>query len=146
MYAHIIIQYIYNTNAVTNWFTAITSKNYTVFIQFDITDYNTSITKYTLDRPLKLAAVHSPSKIIKHCRKLLLFHDNKPWIKIQLFDITMGSFDGAGVCKLVGVLILSQLSNIIRNNDIYIETTVLSSLGTQTDLNYIATGKGYRTL
>ena len=30
----------------------------------------------------------------------------------------MGSFDGAKVCKLVGALILSKLSNIINNTDV----------------------------
>ena len=29
----------------------------------------------------------------------------------------MGSFDGVEVCKLVSILILSQLSNIIKNTD-----------------------------
>ena len=38
-------------------------------------------------------------------------------LNYRLFDVTMGSFDGAEVCKLVSVLILSQLSNIIKNTD-----------------------------
>ena len=49
------------TKAVTNWFTAITNKNNTAFIQFDITDYYPCIIKYTLDRALELAAQHIPS-------------------------------------------------------------------------------------
>ena len=110
---------------VTNWFTDITSKNNTAFIQFDITDFYPSITEYTLDRALELATQHVlvsqyEVRIIKHCRKFLLFHDSKPWIKKlnnHLFDVTMGSFDGAKVCELVGALILAQLSNIIKNTD-----------------------------
>ena len=49
----------------------------------------------------------------------LLFHDGKPQIKKlnHLFDVTMGSFDGANVCELVGALILSQLSRILNNTD-----------------------------
>ena len=39
-----------NTKAVINWFTAITNKNNTAFIQFDITDFYPSITEYTFDR------------------------------------------------------------------------------------------------
>ena len=62
---------------------------------------------------------HNDIRIIKHCRKSLLFYDGKPWIKKlnHLFDVTMGSFDGAKVCELVGALILSQLSRIISNPD-----------------------------
>ena len=44
------------TKVITNWFTAITNKNNTAFIQFDIADYYLFITKYTLDRALELAA------------------------------------------------------------------------------------------
>ena len=32
------------------------------------------------------------------------------------FDITMGSFDGAETCELVGCMILSQLSNLYGNS------------------------------
>ena len=91
-----------NTKTVTNWFTAITNKNNTSFIQFNITQHYSSINKYTLDRALELAAQNVPIsqydiRIIKHCCKSLLFHDSKPWIKKfnnHLFDVTMGSFDG----------------------------------------------------
>ena len=34
------------------------------------------------------------------------------------FDVTMGSYDGAEVCELVGLHILSQLSNIVNKPDI----------------------------
>ena len=72
-----------NIKAVTNWFTAIPNKNNTAFIQFDITDFYPSITEHTLDRTQDLASQHVPVsqydiRIIKHCRKSLLFHDGKP--------------------------------------------------------------------
>ena len=48
-----------------------------------------------------------------HARKSLLYKDGEPWIKKNtgLFDVTMGAYDGAEVCELVGMFILSQLSN-----------------------------------
>ena len=52
--------------------------------------------------------------IIEHARKSLLFNNEKPWIKKSsnsLFDVTMGSFDGAEVCKLVGLFILNHLDS-----------------------------------
>ena len=51
--------------------------------------------------------------IIQHVRKSLLFNDNKTWVKNDndsLFDVTMGSYDGAEICELVGLFILNQLS------------------------------------
>ena len=50
--------------------------------------------------------------IIKHARKSLLFNHGKPWIKnnnSNLFDVTMGSYDGAEICELVGLFILNHL-------------------------------------
>jgi hypothetical protein len=41
--------------------------------------------------------------IIKHARKSLLFNTGKPWTKKDsegLFDVTMGSHDGAEICEL----------------------------------------------
>ena len=51
--------------------------------------------------------------IIKHARKSLLFNGGIPWVKCsnqQMFDVTMGSFDGAEICELVGLYILDELS------------------------------------
>ena len=43
-------------------------------------------------------------RIIKHTKKLHSFKDGITWAKISSdFDGTMGSFDGAELCKLVGL-------------------------------------------
>ena len=45
---------------------------------------------------------------------VVLFDKDTPWKKKgneTLFDVTMGSFDGAEVCELVGLYILNTLSN-----------------------------------
>ena len=94
------------------------------FLKFDIVDFYHSITE-------KLSAAISFAKlftqidddafqIIKHSRKSLLFNEKEAWIKNSnsLFDITMGSFDGAKICKLVGLFILNKLSNIISTKDL----------------------------
>ena len=47
--------------------------------------------------------------IIKHARKSLLFYDEKTWLKRSnqsLFDVTMGSYEGAEICELLGLFIL----------------------------------------
>ena len=49
-------------------------------------------------------------RIIKHCRKTPLYHENEAWKKKKsesCFDVTMGSNDGAKICELTGVYILS---------------------------------------
>ena len=58
---------------------------------------------------------------ILHARKSLLFDKNIPWIKKNsdsMFDVTMGSNDGAEVCELVGLYILSILSRKYQKSDI----------------------------
>ena len=75
-----------NAKALTNWFTAITDKTNTNFVQFDIKDYHPSITEYTLDRPVELATQHvriswEDITITKYTCQPLLFHDNKPKMK-----------------------------------------------------------------
>ena len=58
--------------------------------------------------------------IIKHSRKSLLFKNNDEWVKKngenQLFDVTMGSYDGAEVCELVGLFLLSKLQPLLGVN------------------------------
>ena len=60
---------------------------------------------------------------ILHTRKSLLF-SKKPWEKTineSSFDITMGSYDGAEICKLVGLYVLSILGKVcgIQNVVLY---------------------------
>ena len=62
--------------------------------------------------------------IILHTRKSLLFSKDKPWEKTinkSLFDITMGINDGAEVCELVGLYVLSILVEVygIQNVVLY---------------------------
>ena len=43
-------------------------------------------------------------------KKTTLYKDGNPWTKKSSdFDVTMGSFDGAEVCELVGLHLLPQL-------------------------------------
>ena len=49
-------------------------------------------------------------EIIKHARKSPLYNDSEPWMKKDsgLFDVTMGAYDGAEVCELVGTILFTQ--------------------------------------
>ena len=58
--------------------------------------------------------------IIHHARKSLLLNDQQTWIKRDrgLFDVTMGAYDGANVCELVGNYLLYELSKLYEKKDI----------------------------
>ena len=116
----------WNSNSsVINWFNNIKQKNKHKFMIFDIKDFYPSITEDLLDNAIKFAQQHvsiskEDLKIIKHARKSLLYSNEIPWQKknTNLFDVTMGAYDGAEVCELVGLFLLFQLSNKFDKNNI----------------------------
>ena len=59
-------------------------------------------------------------EIIFHARKSLLFKDGESWVKKgdTLFDVTMGAFDGAEVCELVGCFLLHSITSTYNKKDI----------------------------
>ena len=128
-----------NTQNVTEWFGNIEQKSRHFFIPFDIVDFYPSISENLLDQALSWASSladisHEDISIIKHARKSLLFNNGKPWIKnnnSNLFDVAMGSYEGAKICELVGFFILNHLGKSFgKETSVYTETTVLQSLKT----------------
>ena len=114
-----------NTNDVVSWFNSIENKCKHVFISFDICDFYPSITNKLLEKSLTFASQFSnisveDIRIIKHTKKTTLFKDSTPWAKKSSdFDVTMGSFDGAEVCELVGLYLPSQLQHLDMNVGLY---------------------------
>ena len=112
------------TADVLKWFNNLERKPSLQFVCFDIVDFYPSISEVLLKKALDFAAkYHQVSveerEIVMHARRSLLFKDNKPWCKKtqkDLFDVTMGSFDGAETCELVGCYILSTLTEKFGNN------------------------------
>ena len=105
-----------STSTVINWFKNIEAKNSKHFLQLDIIDFYPSISEELLTNALAFAKSMiqiepSTTNIIMHSRKSLLFSDNTVWMKKgeSLFDVTMGSHDGAEVCELVGLYLLHQM-------------------------------------
>ena len=108
-----------NTTAVISWFQNIPNKNSFKFMKFDIVEFYPSISENLLWKALHFAKQYTDIKqesidIIMHSRKLLLFCDGNTWVKKgnQLFDVTMGSYDGAEICELVGLFLLKHMENI----------------------------------
>ena len=114
-----------NTAAVTNWFSSLERKHQCTFFCFDIVDFYPSITERLLNQALDFARQYvavSPQdrEVILHARKSMLFGQGKEWMKkgTGLFDVTMGCFDGAEVCQLVGAFVLATLSKAVPSSDI----------------------------
>ena len=113
-----------NTDDAISWFKSIDDKHLKSFISFDIVDFYPSITEDLLDKTIEWAKQYTEIsandiKVIKHARKSLLFHNNMAWskqISNNNFDVTMGSYDGAETCELVGLFILNSLQKLFGNN------------------------------
>ena len=108
-----------NSTDVISWFINIKDKSRKSFISYDIVDFYPSISESLLDQAIEWAKQHSEIsdqniQVIKHARKSLLHHDGTAWRKRNsdsTFDVTMGSYDGAEVCELIGLFVLDTLKD-----------------------------------
>ena len=136
-----------DTAQVIRWFESIENKNDCSFVQLDIKEFYPSISENTLDRAIEFAQsiVDIPPneiRTIKHCRKSLLFNNGEPWKKKDSdssFDVTMGSYDGAELCELIGSFILSLIASHLdkENAGLYRDDGLLllrKFTGRQTDV------------
>ena len=107
-----------STPEVLTWFNTIPNKENSSFIQIDIDDFYASISEDLLIKSLNFASEFEALELetleaIYNSRKSLLFNNNEAWVKKDgTFDVTMGSFDGAEVCELVGLYLLHKLPDV----------------------------------
>ena len=108
-----------------NWFKNIPNKHLFKFLMFDIKDFYPSIKEKLLWEAITFAKryISTPSKDIDtifHARKSLLYYKEKPWLKKgeSNFDVTMGAYDRAEVCELIGIFMLPLVRKHINNNHI----------------------------
>ena len=114
-----------NTTTIVNWFKTIKTSRKFRFIKFDIVDFYPSISEQLLDRAISFAKSFvnmddDTANIIKQSKKSLLFDKSSTWIKKGnvFFDVTMGSYDAAETCELVGLYLLDELNTLINKNHI----------------------------
>ena len=89
-----------------------------------IVDFYPSISEDLLTEALEFGSQYDhitdeEKSIIIKAKNSLLFNGNTTWCKKtsnSLFDVTMGSFDGAETCELVGSYILSKLTPKLGHN------------------------------
>ena len=76
----------------------------------------------TANPPKQFIAIPDDDReIIMHARESLLFDSNTQWIKkdgASMFDIKTGSFDGAEICKLIGLFALHKLNEKFEHGNI----------------------------
>ena len=115
-----------NTVAVIDWFKSINNKQRLTFICFDIEEFYPSISQDLLIKALDFASDYDnittdERNIIIHAKRSILIHNHQPWQKKgnTTFDVTMGSYDGAETCELVGNFLLSQLQDLNINVGLY---------------------------
>ena len=115
-----------NSACVIDWFKGIEDKDKCTFVCFDIMEFYPSITEDLLSQALTYAQQSAPIDqseidVIMHARKSLLFESGQPWMKREkdnAFDVTMGSFDGAEICELVGLFLLNQLPGCLGKSSV----------------------------
>jgi len=115
-----------NTSSGLQWFKNLPNKNRCAFIIFYVVEFYPSISETLLERALDFAANYvtisdDGRHIILQAKQSLLFKNGNPWQKRNtdtLFDVTVGSYDRAETCELVGNYILSQLKEIPYNMEI----------------------------
>ena len=59
--------------------------------------------------------------IVMQARKTILFNEGCVWVKkhgAEDFDVPMGSYDGAEVCELIGLLLLYKITEVIVREDV----------------------------
>ena len=112
-----------NTKSVIDWFRNIKNKQQHSFICFDIVDFYPSISQNLLSRALNFASkfddITSDEKdIIMHAKTSFIIHKDQSWEKkgASNFDVTIGSYDGAEACELLGSFLLSLHPKELEHN------------------------------
>ena len=114
-----------NTISVIKWFENINNKRLYKFLQFDIKDFYPSIKETLLNEAIQFAKEHVPItrkdvEVIFHARKSVLYNNGEPWVKKEggSFDVTMGAYDGAEVCELIGIYMLYLIGKKYNSKNI----------------------------
>ena len=102
-----------NPESFINWFKIIPNEHLYTFLMFGIKDFHPSVKEKLLWGTIRSAKlyIYITSKDIEaifHARKSLLYYNDEMWVKKgeRNFDVSMGAYDGAEVCELIGSFML----------------------------------------
>ena len=114
-----------NSDEVISWFKNLNEKQNLKFIKFDIVSFYPSISEQLFSSVIDWANnldkfTPQELEVITNSRKSFLFNESSSWVKKnnENFDVTMGSFDGAEACELVGLFILDKTKAVINEKHI----------------------------
>lgn len=113
-----------NSYSVIDWFNKLENKKLYSFITFDVCDFYPSINEKLLNKALDYAEKYvtitkEQRETILHAKRSIMQYHKQHWIKKDskdMFDVTMGSYDGAETCELVGTYLLTLLPKQLKNN------------------------------
>ena len=103
------------TGEVIDWFRNLPNNNRLHFLEFDVVDFYPSIGEDLLKKAINWAKTlvtisKEEEEAILLARKSVLLFKGEQWVKKGgNFDVTMGSYDGAEVCELVGLYMLYKM-------------------------------------
>ena len=124
--------------AAIQWFNSVKGNSNSRFIQFDIKDFYPSITEELLTSALNWARNYvtiseKDQNIIFQTKKSFLYNNGVPWDKKVNpdCDVTMGSYDGAETCDIVGLYLLSKLQHLDINIGLYRDDGLGASIKTR---------------
>ena len=108
------------------WFDNILNKDQHRFVVFDIENFYPSISKDLFNETLnfsktKLYISNKEMSIIMQSRNTLLFNKRQPWVKKsgnEEFDVPLGCLDGAELCEIIGIYILTKLQSVLQKDNV----------------------------
>ena len=97
------------------------------FIAFDVVEFYPSISIELLSEALQFASAYdtitdNERHIILQAKRSPLYSSGEPWGKktsANLFDVTMGSYDGAKSCELIGAYLLHKIKEQFGNTCVF---------------------------
>ena len=114
-----------STGDVLEWFDNIDNKGKKTFFQFDIVQFYPSISEKLCKELIKFARKHTDitkeeEEILYNARKQILYWNGQTWTKAngKLFDVGIGSLDGAEFCELTGLYALYKLTEALPDEDL----------------------------
>ena len=110
-----------NSMDIIDWFKNIRNKKRSTFIQFDIIEFYSSITRELLLKSLNHAREYTDItdeevEIILACRKSILSDYRRTWVKrhVDNFDVSIRAYDSGQVADLIGIYILDTMGHIVN--------------------------------
>ena len=114
-----------NSTSAIEWLNNIPNKDQHRFIVFDIESFYPSITEDFLNKALNFAKTkvditNQEISNIMQSRNTFLFNKNQPTVKKsgnEEFNVPMGCFDGAELCEIIGIYILTKLQRVLQKDN-----------------------------